>query len=61
MRYEASGECERAALWQKDVVLVEAETAPDNKASQRVLEKRGFVPDGTGVEGPHFVLESLLS
>ncbi len=48
-------------MWQKDVVLVEAETALDNKASQRVLEKRGFVPDGTGVEGPHFVLESLLS
>ena len=39
-------------------MLVEAETAPDNKASQRVLEKCGFVPDGTGVEGPHFVLES---
>lgn len=53
--------CERAALWQKDAVFVEAETAPDNKASQRVLEKCGFVPDGTGVEEPRFVLESPLS
>ena len=47
------------AFQQKDVVFVEAETAPDNKASQRVLEKCGFVPDGTmGEEGPRFVLES---
>lgn len=43
---------------QKDVVFLEAETAPDNKASQRVLEKCGFVSDGTiGEEGPRFVLE----
>ena len=35
------------AFQQKDVVLVEAETDPENKASQRVLEKCGFVPDGT--------------
>lgn len=46
------------AFSQKDVVFVEAETAPDNAASQRVLEKCGFVPDGTtGEEGPRFVLE----
>ena len=49
------------AFGQKDVVFVEAETDPDNKASQRVLEKCGFVPDGTGVEGPRFVLESPLT
>ena len=49
------------AFGQKDVVFVEAETAPDNKASQRVLEKCGFVPDGTGTEGPRFVLESPLT
>lgn len=50
------------AFRQKDVVFVEAETAPDNKASQRVLEKCGFVPDGTmGEEGPRFVLESPLT
>ena len=50
------------AFGQKDVVFVEAETAPDNRASQRVLEKCGFVPDGTtGEEGPRFVLESPLT
>lgn len=49
------------AFSQKDVVLVEAETAPDNKASQRVLEKCGFVPDGMGKEGLRFVLESPLT
>lgn len=49
------------AFGQKDVVFVEAETDPDNKASQRVLEKCGFVPDGTGTEGPRFVLESPLT
>ena len=50
------------AFQQKDVVFVEAETDPDNRASQRVLEKCGFVPDGTvGVEGPRFVLESPLT
>ena len=33
-----------------------------NKASQRVLEKCGFVPDGTtGEEGPRFVLERPLT
>lgn len=50
------------AFQQKDVVFVEAETEPENKASQRVLEKCGFAPDGTtGEEGPRFVLESPLS
>ena len=50
------------AFQQKDVVFVEAETDPENKASQRVLEKCGFAPDGTtGEEGPRFVRESPLS
>ncbi len=49
------------AFGQKDVVFVEAETDPDNRASQRILEKCGFVPDGTGKEGPRFVLESPLT
>lgn len=50
------------AFQQKDVVFVEAETDPENKASQRVLEKCGFAPDGTtGEEGPRFVWESPLS
>ena len=44
------------ALRQPGVTRVEAETQPDNKASQRVLEKCGFVPAGTvGEEGPRFV------
>lgn len=31
------------------------------KASQRVLEKCGFLPDGEGKEGPRFVLEQPLT
>ena len=43
------------ALDQPDVTRVEAETAPDNRASQRVLDKCGFLPTGTfGEEGPRF-------
>lgn len=50
------------AFQQKDVVFAEAETDPENKASQRVLEKCGFVPDGTtGEEGPRFVREAPLT
>ncbi len=46
------------ALPQPGVSAVEAETAPDNLASQRVLEKLAFVPMGVmGEEGPRFVLE----
>ncbi len=48
-----------AALWalrQPGVTRVEAETEPDNQASQRVLEKCGFAPTGiVGEEGPRFV------
>ncbi len=44
------------ALRQPEVKRVEAETEPDNIASQRVLEKCGFIPAGTtGEEGPRFV------
>ena len=50
----------RWAFSQKDVTFVEAETAPDNKASQRILEKCGFTPYGEGEEGPRFVLEAPL-
>ena len=43
------------ALQQPHVTCVEAETEPDNRASQRVLEKCGFVPTGVmGDEGPRF-------
>ena len=44
------------ALRQPGVRRVDAETEPDNRASQRVLEKCGFLPAGTtGKEGPRFV------
>ena len=39
------------------VAAVEAETDPDNIASQKVLEKCGFKPTGTiGEEGPRFIV-----
>ena len=44
------------ALRQPGVTRVEAETEPDNRGSQRVLEKCGFVPSGIlGEEGPRFI------
>lgn len=45
----------------ENVYAVEAETAPDNTASQRVLEKLHFVAAGNGVEGPRFALEKPAS
>ena len=46
----------RWASGQDGVKRIEAETDPDNRASQRVLEKVGFIPTGeTGEEGPRFV------
>jgi ribosomal-protein-alanine N-acetyltransferase len=46
----------RWASEQIGVINVEAETEPDNKASQRVLEKSGFILNGSmGVEGPRYV------
>ena len=54
---EAVGAAVRWALDQPGVTRVEAETEPGNKASQRVLEKCGFVPTGTvGEEGPRFTV-----
>ncbi|MBQ9828609.1 MAG: GNAT family N-acetyltransferase [Lachnospiraceae bacterium] len=54
----ASEAVDAAAAWaleQPGVCRVEAETAPENRASQRVLEKCGFVPSGIiGEEGPRF-------
>ena len=45
------------AAKQPGVCRIEAETDPDNAASQRVLEKVGFVRNGKyGEEGPRFVL-----
>lgn len=46
------------AFEQPNVACVEAETAPDNAASQRVLAKCGFAPHGIGAEGPRFVLSA---
>ena len=45
------------ALNQPNVSRVEAETDPDNAASQKILAACGFVPTGAvGEEGPRFVL-----
>jgi len=50
------------AFSEKDVYYVEAETDPDNSASQRVLEKNGFAVTGkTGEEGPRFELKKPSS
>ncbi len=47
----------RWAASQPAVTRVEAETEPQNEASQRVLQRAGFVPNGElGEEGPRFVL-----
>ena len=52
---EAVGAAVNWALQQPGVTRVEAETEPDNRTSQRVLEKCGFLPSGTfGKEGPRF-------
>lgn len=52
---EAVGAAVKWALRQTGVLCVEAETGPDNRASQRVLEKCGFVSNGAyGEEGPRF-------
>lgn len=53
---EAVGAATRWAASEPGVTRVEAETEPDNGASQRVLVKCGFVPTGAmGEEGPRFV------
>ena len=61
-KYEGKGFATEAvtamAKWastQPHVLCVEAETEPNNIASQRVLKKSGFVPNGVmGEEGPRF-------
>ncbi len=55
---EAVGALCHWALEQPGVTAIEAETAPDNAASQRVLTKLGFAPTGViGEEGPRFRLD----
>lgn len=51
----------RWAFGNADVVFIEAETEPENRASQRILEKCGFVSNGEGQEGTRFVLEKPLT
>ena len=47
------------AVLQPRVKRIEAETAPENTASQRVLFRVGFMPTGAiGEEGPRFVFLS---
>lgn len=54
---EAVGAACKWALAHPGVTAVEAETAPGNAASRRVLKKLGFVPTGVmGEEGPRFEL-----
>lgn len=48
------------AFAQPGITRVEAETTPENAASQKVLAACGFVPTGTiGEEGPRFVKSSI--
>lgn len=55
---EAVSAAVRWALEQPGISRIEAETEPDNLASQRVLEKCGFAPSGImGKEGPRFYVE----
>ena len=57
---EAVDAAVRWVLEQPGVIRVEAETDPHNSASQRVLEKCGFLPTGTtGEEGPRFVRRKI--
>ena len=59
---EAVNAAARWAAMQPGVIRIEAETAPDNKASQRVLEKSHFIPTGTyGEEGPRFFWKKSVS
>ena len=45
------------AFQQPKVWVVSAQTEPENVASQHVLQKVGFIPDGMGEEGPRYVKE----
>lgn len=47
------------AFAQQDVLFIEAETAADNAASIRILEKLEFKPNGTGEEGLRFIKEKI--
>lgn len=51
---EAVGAMLDWAFAKDNVYAVEAETAPENIASQKILEHHKFVPQGEGEEGPRF-------
>ena len=58
---EAAQAMTQWAFGNADVVFVEAEIEPENRASRRILEKCGFVSNGEGQEDPRFVLEKPLT
>ncbi len=45
------------AFQQKDIYAITAETAPGNKACQKVLEKNGFTMFANGQVGPRYKIE----
>ena len=50
----------RWAILQPQVTRIEAETAPENTASQNVLRRAGYIETGvSGEEGPRFVYRAL--
>ena len=50
------------ALKEPDVTVIEAEADANNIASQRVLEKCGFAPNGKmGEEGPRYAIRKLTN
>lgn len=67
--YEGKGYMTEAvtamSVWasnQEGVLRVEAETDPDNIASQKVLQKSGYVPSGIiGEEGPRYVWKNMIN
>lgn len=57
---EAVSQMLQWAFGDDKVVFVEAETEAYNEASQKLLTKCGFQPDGEGKEGPRYVIEKPL-
>lgn len=58
---EAVGAVSEWLFMNKKIVFIEAETATENEASKKVLERLNFKPDGEGEEGPRYVLEAPKS
>jgi RimJ/RimL family protein N-acetyltransferase len=49
------------AYYRQDVYFILAETEKENAASVRVLQKNGFKPAGSGIEGPRWAAERPLA